>query len=263
MDEEHRVIQRHRQLQNAACRIGDEGDGAEDEVCAVVEQDGRPKARQHQNGLGPGVGGQDQDEQHVHHRDGRDLRHLRHGGVGGNGGGHGRARQRIVLADELTHCIHSFQTLGVLHRHGEQGAAVFVIGLHRVGVLHLQGHRHVQTVVQPGDGRHAVDGGDLFLVRQRLRDGHIPHHDAHVGDAAGEGAVHHLDGGGGGGIRRQVVVDVVIHLHLPHGEHAQHSRQREQRQHRFAAAHDGGIESFQQNRKAPSFKFEHLSFYQV
>lgn len=73
----------------------------------------------------------------------------------------------------------------------------------------------------------------------------------HVGDAAGESTVHHLDGGGGGGFRRQIVVDIVIHLYLTHSEHAQHSRQCKHRQHQPAAAHDGGIKTFHQNRSSP------------
>ena len=251
VDQEHRVVQRHRQLQDAARRIGDKGDGAEDEVRAVVEQDSRAKARQHQQRLRPGIGGQDQDEQHIHHRDGGDLCHLGHGGVGGNGSGDRRALQRVALPDQIPHGSHGFQTLLVLHRHGEQGAAILIIALHRGGVLHLQRHCHIQTVVQPCNGGHSVDGGKFFLVLQRLRHRDIPHHDPHVGDAAGESTVHHLDGGGGGGFRRQVVVDIVIHLYLTHSEHAQHSRQCKHRQHQPAAAHDGGIKTFHQNRSSP------------
>ena len=251
VDQEHRVVQRHRQLQDAARRIRHKRDGAEDEVRAVVEQDGRAKARQHQQRLRPGIGGQDQDEQHIHHRDGGDLCHLGHGGVGGNGSGDRRALQRVALPDQIPHGSHGFQTLLVLHRHGEQGAAILIIALHRGGVLHLQRHRHIQTIVQPCNGGHSIDGGKLFLVLQRLRHRDIPHHDPHVGDAAGGSTVHRLDGGGGGGFRRQIVVDIVIHLYLTHSEHAQHSRQCKHRQHQPAAAHDGGIKTFHQNRSSP------------
>ena len=198
VDEEHRVIQRHGQLQDAAGGVGHKGNGAEHQVGAVVDEDGRPQTRQHQQRLHPGIGGQDQDEQHIHHRNGRDLGHLGNGGIGSHSGGHRGPGQGIVLPDQVLDGRHSLQTVRILHRHGEQRAVVLIIGLHRGGVLHLQRHGHIQAVVQPGHGLHAVDGGKFFFVVQCLGHRDVPHHDPHVGDAAGKGAVHLLQCNGGG-----------------------------------------------------------------
>src|SRR5699024_8548497 len=62
VDQKDRVVQRDGQLQDAAGGAGDKGDLTEDQVGAVVDEDGRPHAHHDEDRLGPAGGGQGQDE---------------------------------------------------------------------------------------------------------------------------------------------------------------------------------------------------------
>ena len=119
--------------------------------------------------------------------------------MGGRRRGHRRAGQGAFVAQQGLDGSHRFGPLVIRHRDGQQGGPVLVVGLHRGGVLHLQRDGDVQDVVQPGDGGNALDAADLLFEGQRFGNGDVPHHGPHIGDAAAEGLLHHVDGDGGRG----------------------------------------------------------------
>ena len=251
VDQEHRVIQGHSQLQNAAGCAGDKGDFPEHQVGAVVDEDGHTHAHHDQHRLGPAVGGEAQDEKDINHRNHCDLGHFHHRGVGGGGGGYRRTGEGALVPQQVRDFVHSLGPLGVLHRDGEQGRAVLIVGFHGFLVLHFQGDGDVHRVVQPGHRRDPVQLGDLLLIGQSLGDGDIPDHGPDVGNAAPEGVFHHGDGLGGRGGRGQVVVDVVVDRDQQPQKGAEYRGQDIQGQYPFAVSDNRCKKAFSFHEMAP------------
>src|SRR5699024_3355853 len=128
VDQKDRVVQRDGQLQDAAGGAGDKGDLPEDQVGAVVDEDGGPHPQHDQDRFGPAGGGQPQDEKDVEDGHGGDLGHFHHGGVGGRRGGHRRAGQCAGVPQQGVDGGHGLGPLVVGHRDGEQGRPVLIIG---------------------------------------------------------------------------------------------------------------------------------------
>ena len=246
-----RMVQRDGQLQDAAGGAGDKGDLPEDQVGAVVDEDGGPHPQHDQDRFGPAGGGQPQDEKDVEDGHGGDLGHFHHGGVGGRRGGHRRAGQCAGVPQQGVDGGHGLGPLVVGHRDGEQGRPVLIIGFDGGGVLHLQGDGDLGHIVQPGDRGDPVHPCDLLFEGQGLGDGDVPRHGPHIGDAPAEGVLHHMDGGGGGGVGGQVIVDVVVDRDQQGQQRAQHCRRGIPGQHPPAAADDGGKKAFPVHERTP------------
>ena len=184
VEQDDGIVDGQCQLQHHRHRIGDEGDGAEPEVCAHIQQGGGGEGEDHHGQLGIGAGG---DKQHQHDDDGgdgQDDRHLLGQGVR-LGHAHRGGDIGIIVAEEGPDVLHGrlgrVVVLLPVKGDGDQGVGpLHVVGdvLRgvRLGIVVLV--RRGGGVVVPQLGRgHAVDA--LDLPGQVIGDVicHMGHHD--------------------------------------------------------------------------------------
>ena len=243
MQQEDGVIQRDSQLKDAARGVGNKGDRAEYQVRAAVDEDGDAQACQHNQRLQPrGRRDRQHEENEDDRRDGDDA-HLRH-----RAGRRVRGRYRgtadgVFVADQRAQVGGRLNDLGFLDRDGEQRRAVLVIRLDRIGVQRLQRLIDVRHVVQPVDRDNAVHRFKLLLVSQCRRDIDVAYHDAHIRYAALVFLFHHVQRDGGLRLRRQIVVDIIIHADELLHQRTNHGNDDERRDHQLGIARRRAIKT--------------------
>ena len=222
--EDDGVVQRKGQLQNVRHRVGDEGDLAQQEVGAHVQDHAHHKGQQQNGHLRKGLGGK---EQHRHDDDG-DVHHddvdfPLNGlllGVAQRGGD-----VNIVIRQVVLDIFQRFQTLVVVLRviegDGVQGRHIIIMGRSIVVLDHLD----------------ALEGGQFIVERVGLVRGHIGHHD--VRRAVGRKLLVH-DVQAHAGLRRlgQIGGQVAFHHHPVAGKQGEDRTDDHDEEHQVAAFHD-------------------------
>ena len=224
--EDDGVVDGQRQLQNTGDGVGHEGDLAHQEVGALVQHQRHHERQDQHRHLAVGLGGEQQhqhdDHGHIDHDD-ADLV------VDGLPQGVAQIRGyiQIIVAQQLLHRLQRCQTgvvvLVVGEGDGEQGGqgVVVVGGLVVVHALHAL---HLPDLI-----------GQLF----RLGGGHVGHHQLRraVGD---ELLVHHRQRLLGLGVVRQVIGQVVLHLHPVPGDGGEDQSDNGDEENETALVHDEG-----------------------
>ena len=228
--QDHRVVQRQRQLQNAGHGVGDEGDLAQKEVGAHIQHHGADEGQQQHGDLRPGLAGQRQ------HRD-DDERHDDHDDVD-------------LGLDDLRQLV------------AEAGVQIGVIGAvarqHRV--QRVQAGR---VLLRIGEGD-VIEGGDIVIVVRALVKAHALHalHAAQllgdlVGAGVGHAGDHQLGRAEGGKLLRHAVQalprlrlggqigrQVVFHLDPVAGHGGKNQPQRDQQKDQIALVYNKGCELY-------------------
>ena len=204
------IVDSQRQLQNDRDRVGDEADGAAQEVGAHVQQRGGTEGHDEHRHLGIGAGGQ---RQYHHDNDGGDDDDNTHFRLQVGRGiiadlGVDRGVVAFQLGANLVHRGLSARVvdLAVKADREQRGGILVVVG----GLVEL-------------DGVHAVDILELFFQLDGLVVGDVGHHDA--GRAVGgEIVIHHGQALARLGRIRQIGGDIVLYLDPARGNGAENQR---------------------------------------
>lgn len=105
--------------------------------------------------------------------------------------GHG-----VFIADEGADIRHRLETFVLVNCHREQRRAFLIVGIYGLLIQYFQGEGDVHGVIQPHDLQYAVHLLQRLLVRKRLGNRHVPHHDPGVRNPAIKFLLHDIQGDG-------------------------------------------------------------------